>query len=85
VIRAGTCILCKFRIINESSSVAFDNFSLQIYSSCAALGGLVVGVPATGPSVAGSGPVEYGGFLSVIKKSVAHFLQRGSKAVGPTS
>jgi hypothetical protein len=44
----------------------------------------VVSVLATGPtgySVAGSN----GGFLWVIKIPSAHFLRRGSKAVGPMS
>jgi hypothetical protein len=53
-----------------------------------ALGGLVVSVLATGHmglAAAGSGPAEDGGFLWVIKIRVAHFLRRGSKAVGPTS
>jgi hypothetical protein len=44
---------------------------------------LAAGPP--GPSVAGSGPAEDGGFLRVIKIPSAHFLQRGSKAVGPMS
>jgi hypothetical protein len=39
----------------------------------------------TGYSVAGSSPTEDGGFLRVIKIHSAHFLQRGSKAVGPMS
>jgi hypothetical protein len=38
-----------------------------------------------GLAAAGSGPVEDGGFLWVIKIRSAHFLQRGSKAVGPMS
>jgi hypothetical protein len=53
-----------------------------------ALGGLVVSVLATEPtgySVAGSSPTEDGGFLRVIKIHRAHFLRRGSKAVGPMS
>jgi hypothetical protein len=48
----------------------------------------MVSVLATGPtgfSVAGSGPAEGGGFLWVIKIRSAHFLGRGSKAVGPMS
>jgi hypothetical protein len=48
--------------------------------------GLAVSTLATGPtglSIAGSGPVEDGGFLWVIKIRSAHFLRRGSKAVGP--
>jgi hypothetical protein len=48
----------------------------------------VVSVLATGPtvlSVAGSGPAEDGGFLRAIKIPSAHFLRRGSKAVGPMS
>jgi hypothetical protein len=46
----------------------------------------VVSVLATGPTgpfVASSGPAEHGGFLWVIKNLSAHFLWRGSKAVGP--
>jgi hypothetical protein len=39
----------------------------------------------TGHSVAGSNPTEGGGFLWVIKIRSAHFLRRGSKAVGPMS
>jgi hypothetical protein len=39
----------------------------------------------TGLSVAGSNPTEGGGFLWVIKIPSAHFVQRGSKAVGPMS
>jgi hypothetical protein len=48
----------------------------------------VVSAFATGPmglAAAGSGPTEDGGFLWVIKIRSAHFLQRGSKAVGPMS
>jgi hypothetical protein len=48
----------------------------------------VVSVLATGPmgpSVAGSGPAEDGGFLRAMKIPSAHFLRRGSKAVGPMS
>jgi hypothetical protein len=48
----------------------------------------VVTVLATGPtghSVAGSGPTEDSGFLRPIKIRSAHFLRRGSKAVGPVS
>jgi hypothetical protein len=51
----------------------------------AALGGLVVRVPATGPtgpSVAGSGLAE-DELLWLIKIRSAHFLWGGSKAVGP--
>jgi hypothetical protein len=51
----------------------------------AALGGLVVRVLAPGPSVACSGPPEDGRFLWLIKIPSAHFLRRGSKAVGPMS
>jgi hypothetical protein len=53
-----------------------------------ALGGLAVSVFATAPtghSVAGSNPTGGGGFLWVIKIRSAHFLPRGSKAVGPMS
>jgi hypothetical protein len=57
------------------------------YVACmAALGGPVVSVVATGPtghSVAGSNPTEGGGILWVTKIPSAHFLRRGSKAVGP--
>jgi hypothetical protein len=45
----------------------------------------VVSVVATGRTIAGSGPAEDGGFLWVIKIRSAHFLWRGSKAVGPMS
>jgi hypothetical protein len=48
----------------------------------------VVSVLATGPmgyTVVGSSPTEDGGFLWVIEIPSAHFLQRGSKAVGPMS
>jgi hypothetical protein len=53
-----------------------------------AFSGLVVSMLATGPtghSVAGLNPTEGGGFLWVIKVHSMHFLQRGSKAVGPMS
>jgi hypothetical protein len=53
-----------------------------------ALDGLAVSVFVTGPtghSVAGSNPTEGGGFLWVVKIRSAHFLRRGSKAVGPMS
>jgi hypothetical protein len=43
--------------------------------------GLVASVLAGGT---GSGPAEAGGFLWMIKLRSAHFLWRGSKAVGPT-
>jgi hypothetical protein len=36
-------------------------------------------------AVADSGPAEDGGFIWAIKIRSAHFLWRGSKAVGPTS
>jgi hypothetical protein len=58
------------------------------YNTVNALGGLVVSVLATGPtgySVAGSNPTEDDGFLWVIKIPRTHFLQRGSKAIGPMS
>jgi hypothetical protein len=58
------------------------------YTSPTELGGLVVSVFATGPlglSVAGSGPAEDSGSLWAIKIRSAHFLRRGSKAVGPMS
>jgi hypothetical protein len=45
----------------------------------------VVSVLANGYSVAGSSPTEDGGFLWAIKIRSAHFLRRGSKAVGPMS
>jgi hypothetical protein len=48
----------------------------------------VVSVLATGPtrySVAGSNLTKDGGFLWVIKIRSTHFLQSGSKAVGPMS
>jgi hypothetical protein len=45
----------------------------------------VVSVLAMVPTVAGSGLAENGGFLWVIKIRSAHFLRRGSKAVGPMS
>jgi hypothetical protein len=48
----------------------------------------LVSVLATGPTaycVAGSNPTEDDGFLWVIKILIAHFLPRGSKAVGPMS
>jgi hypothetical protein len=51
----------------------------------AALGGPVVRVLALGPTVAGSGPAEDGGFVWAIKIRSAPFLRRGSKAVGPMS
>jgi hypothetical protein len=47
--------------------------------------GLVLATEPTGYSVAGSSPTEDGGFLRVIKIPSAHFLRRGSKAVGPMS
>jgi hypothetical protein len=52
----------------------------------AALGGLVVSVLATESmrlAAAGSDPAEDGGVLCLIKIRNAHFLRRGSKAVGP--
>jgi hypothetical protein len=68
------------------------NVYLAIFNVCEvmiiALGCLVVSVLATEPtgySVAGSSPTEDGGFLRVIKIRSAHFLRRGSKAVGPMS
>jgi hypothetical protein len=48
----------------------------------------VVSVLVMGPmglAAAGSGPAKDGGFLCVIKIRSAHFLRRGSKAVGPMS
>jgi hypothetical protein len=50
--------------------------------------GLVVSVLATGPmglAAAGSGLTVDSGFLWVRKIRSMHFLQRGSKAVGPMS
>jgi hypothetical protein len=38
-----------------------------------------------GLAAAGSGPAEDGGFLWAIKVCSAHFLRRGSKAVGSMS
>jgi hypothetical protein len=67
---------------------ANKQFIIGDLRSAAALGGLVVSVLATGPTglaAAGSGPAEGGGFLWVIKICSAHFLRRGSKAVGPKS
>jgi hypothetical protein len=61
-----------------------SNFQLYIDVVC----GLVVSVLARGPmglAAAGSGPTEDRGFLWVIKNRSAHFLRRGSKAVGPMS
>jgi hypothetical protein len=49
---------------------------------------LVVSALATGPmglAAAGAGSATDGGFLWVIKIRSAHFLRRGSKAVGPMS
>jgi hypothetical protein len=48
----------------------------------------ICSVFATGPmglAAAGSDPAEDAGFLWMIKIRSAHFLQRGSKAVGPMS
>jgi hypothetical protein len=45
----------------------------------------VLATGPTGHSVAGSNPTEGGGFLWVIKIPSAHFLRRGSKAVGQMS
>jgi hypothetical protein len=48
----------------------------------------VVSARAAGPmglAAAGSGPAEDSGFLWVIKIGSAHFLRRGSKAVGRMS
>jgi hypothetical protein len=62
--------------------------SVHTGNNKAALGGLVVSVLATGPmecAAMGFGPAENGGFLWVIKIHIAHFLRRGSKAVGPMS
>jgi hypothetical protein len=59
-----------------------------IFARFAALGGLVVSVLTTGPrglADAGSVPAEDGGILWVTKIRSAHFLRRGSKAVGPMS
>jgi hypothetical protein len=47
----------------------------------AAFDGLVVSVLAMGPTVAFSAPAED----AVIKIHSAHFLRRGSKAIGPVS
>jgi hypothetical protein len=45
----------------------------------------VLATEPMGHSVSGSNPTEDGGFLWVIKIRSAHFLRRGSKAVGPMS
>jgi hypothetical protein len=53
----------------------------------ATLGSLMGSVLATGPmglAAADSGLAENGGFLWVIKICSSHFLQRRSKAVGPS-
>jgi hypothetical protein len=75
----------NFKIRRFSSRFEF----LVSYSRvCAALDGLVVSVLATEPtgySVAGSNSTEDGGYLWVIKIPSAHYLRRGSKAVGPMS
>jgi hypothetical protein len=42
-------------------------------------------VLAMGPTFAGSGLAEDGSFLWLIKIHSTHFLQKGSKAVGPMS
>jgi hypothetical protein len=55
------------------------------FSQTTRLGGLEVRVLVTGHTLAGSGPAEDGGFLWVIKIRNAHFLRRGSKAVGRMS
>jgi hypothetical protein len=47
--------------------------------------GSVLAMGPTGLSVAGSGPAEDGEFLWIARISSAHFLRRGSKAVGPVS
>jgi hypothetical protein len=57
----------------------------QVKTHRATLAGLVVSVFATGRTVAGSGLAEDGGYLWMIKIRSAHFLRRGSKAVGPMS
>jgi hypothetical protein len=52
----------------------------------AVLGGLVGSVLAMGPTrlaAVGSSLAEYGGFLWAISIHSAHFLRRGSKAIGP--
>jgi hypothetical protein len=64
------------------------NFFCSLDIHIAALGGLVVSVLATGPTglaAAGSGPAEDGAVLWVRTIRRAHFLRRGSKAVGPMS
>jgi hypothetical protein len=61
---------------------------ISLWYSKAVRGGLVVSLFATGPTelaAAGSGPAKDGGFLWAIKIRSAHFLRRGSKAVGPMS
>jgi hypothetical protein len=62
-----------------------DYFDSAVLTAKAALGGLAVSVLAMGLTAAGSGPAEDGGFLWIIKIRSAHFLRRGSKAVGPMS
>jgi hypothetical protein len=48
------------------------------------LGSLVVSMFAMGPKVVGSNTAKDNGFLWMMKIHSMHFLQRGSKAVGPT-
>jgi hypothetical protein len=72
------------KVTDKCSKIDF----LVILGYLNAFGGFVVSVLVTGPtgySVAGSSLTEDGGFLWVIKIPSTHFLQRGSKAVGPMS
>jgi hypothetical protein len=80
-LQSGLSELCQL-----TGSAGHKNTILRCWKEgTAALGGLMVRVLATGYSVAGSSPTEDGGFLWVIKIPSAHFLRRGSKAVGPMS
>jgi hypothetical protein len=80
---------CNVKLLSELTEEN-SQFLIRICTGhiTTAIGGLVVSVLATGPtgySVVASNPTEDGGFLSVIKIPSMHFLQRGSKAVGPMS
>jgi hypothetical protein len=88
VLKKFSELSCSFgtngRIV-VSSALIFKCFRESRWLLCAAPGALAVNVLATGPtgySVAGSNPTEDSGFLWVIKIPSAHFLWRGSKAVG---
>jgi hypothetical protein len=69
----------------ENTQLNNINKYMPLQYAAAALGGLLVGVLAMGPTVAGSGLAEDGGVLWVIKIREARFLRRGRKAVGPMS